>query len=217
MASSKSSRRLARRKAFELLFELEQHPGLDAPHILERSFSHPDVLEVYAVDEDADGYVVVPVVRIPPPEPTAATPLVIKRGRLLPAPVRPDIVKLAPQAEGIRHFVSELVMAVVTNRKAIDTELSKYPEDWSFDRIGRSERILLQLAVAEMVYLGTSYKVVIDEILDIAKLYAQEDATRFINGILGAVVRNLPALRQSTAPAEGTSPAQALKRADGTR
>ena len=57
------------------------------------------------------------------------------------------------------------------------------------------ERCLLRLAVAEMVYLGTSYKVVIDEILDIGKMYVQEDATRFINGILGSVVRNLAVLR----------------------
>ena len=194
MASSKSSRRLARRKAFELLFELEQHPGLDAPRILERSFSDPDVLAVYAQDEDADGYVVVPV-RVSPE----------------------GAITVAPQAEGIRHFVSELVTAVITHTKAIDAELSKYPEDWSYDRIGQAERILLQLAVAEMVYLGTSYKVVIDEILDIGKLYAQEDATRFINGILGAVVRNLPALRQSTSSQESISQTQAMRRADGAK
>jgi len=194
MASSKSSRRLARRKAFELLFELQQHPGLDAPRILARSFTDPDVLEVYSRDEDGDGYVVVPI-RVSPE----------------------GAVTVAPQAEGIRHFVSELVTAVVTHTSQIDAELTKYPEDWSYDRIGTAERILLQLAVAEMVFLGTSYKVVIDEILDIAKLYAQEDATRFINGILGAVVRNLPALRQSTVSPEALPPAQIMRRTDGAR
>jgi N utilization substance protein B len=196
MASSKSSRRQARRKAFELLFELEQHPGLDAPLIIARTFDDPDVLEVYAQDEDADGYVVLPVRTTPE-----------------------GAVTLAPSAEGIRHFVSELVTAVTAHTRQIDAELSKYPEDWSYERIGRAERILLQLAVAEMVFLGTSYKVVIDEILDIAKLYAQEDATRFINGILGAVVRNLPALRQSTNP-EATFPTHApvmRQRADGAK
>jgi transcription antitermination protein NusB len=194
MASSKSSRRLARRKAFELLFELQQHPGLTAQRAIERSFTDPDVLEVYSIDEDGDGYVVVPI-RISPE----------------------GAVAVAPQAEGIRHFVSELVTAVTTHTEQIDTELSKYPEDWSYERIGTAERILLQLAVAEMVFLGTSYKVVIDEILDIAKLYAQEDATRFINGILGAVVRNLPALRQSSINPEAISHTQVQRRADGAK
>jgi N utilization substance protein B len=193
MASSKSSRRLARRKAFELLFELQQHPGLNTARILERSFADPDVLEVYSTDEDGDGYVVVPI-------------RISDEGA----------VTVSPQAEGIRHFVCELVTAVTTHTQQIDTELSKYPEDWSYERIGTAERILLQLAVAEMVFLGTSYKVVIDEILDIAKLYAQEDATRFINGILGAVVRNLPALRQSTTSQEAISQTQAMRR-DGAR
>src|SRR5437868_2641254 len=119
MASSKSSRRLARRKAFELLFELQQHPGMDASKVLARSFGDPDVLEVYSEDEDADGYVVVPVRRTPE-----------------------GAISVAPQAEGIRHFVSELVMAVTTYTKQIDDELSKYPEDWSYDRIGTAERIL---------------------------------------------------------------------------
>lgn len=169
-----SGRRQARRKAFELLFELEQHPGLHARAILERTFGDPDVLEVYATDEDSDGYVTIPA-----------------------NSVEDEPATLAPQAEGTATFVRELVLAVDEHHKAIDTELSKYPEDWSFERIGQAERILLRLAVAEMVYLGTSYKVVIDEVLDIAKLYAQEDATRFINGILGAVVRNLDVLRQT--------------------
>jgi transcription antitermination factor NusB len=183
MASSKSSRRQARRKAFELLFELQQHPGLDAPRILARTFTDPDVLAVYSVDEDGDGYIVLPVQQL-------------EDGAVL---------RLAPSAEGIRHFVTELVTTVSEHTAQIDAELSKYPEDWSYERIGTAERILLQLAVAEMVFLGTSYKVVIDEVLDISKLYAQEDATRFINGILGAVVRNLPALRQSTGNSEATS------------
>jgi len=193
MASSKSGRRLARRKAFELLFELGQHPGLDATRILSRSFDDSDVLEVYCLDEDADGYVVLPVKRSGDGGPT----------------------RLAPSAEPIRQFVSELVTAVTSYTAQIDAELSKYPEDWSYERIGTAERILLQLAVAEMVYLGTSYKVVIDEILDIAKLYAQEDATRFINGILGAVVRNLAALKQSSSVEAATFREQASKlRAD---
>jgi N utilization substance protein B len=198
MASSKSGRRLARRKAFELLFELQQHPGLDAPKVLRRSFEDPDVLEVYSSDEDGDGYVVLPVRHA-------------QDG---------DAVTLAPEAQSIATFVRELVTAVTTHTQQIDAELSKYPEDWSYERIGTAERILLQLAVAEMVFLGTSYKVVIDEILDIAKLYAQEDATRFINGILGAVVRNLPALKQSSSteanPSQTRNHGQS-QRADGAR
>jgi N utilization substance protein B len=153
------SRRQSRRKAFELLFELEQHPGLNAASILERTFEHPDVIEVYSTDDDGEGFVA---------------------GCLDPVS---------------RRFVTELVHAAKDHESDLDLELAKYPHDWSYDRIGVPERVLLRLALAEMVYLGTSYKVVIDEALDLAKMYAQDDARRFINGILGAVMKNLEQLK----------------------
>lgn len=100
--------------------------------------------------------------------------------------------ELDPSAE---RFISELVYAVVEHEQQLDAELAKYPHEWSYDRIGTTERLLLQLSLAEIVYLGTSYKVVINETLDMAKQYAQEEARRFINGILGAVVKRLDELR----------------------
>ena len=156
------SRRQSRRKAFELLFELEHRPDLTIDTILARSFTDPDVIEQYLVDNDEEGYVV----------------------------GRPN--------ENSARYIEELVHAVKDHESALDEELARYPHDWSYDRIGMLERVLLKLALAEMVYLGTSYKVVINETLDMAKLYAQEEARRFINGILGAVVRNLDNLRQNS-------------------
>ena len=162
------SRRQSRRKAFELLFELEQHAAEQPASILERTFANHDVQELYFDDEDEDGYV---------------------------AGVHDEVSQ---------RYISELVLAVTEHEQELDAELSKYPHEWSFDRIGVPERILLRLAVAEMVYLGTSYKVVINEALDLAKLYAQDEARKFINGILGSVVNNLDELKQAHAR-EGSS------------
>lgn len=153
------SRRQSRRKAFELLFELNYRPDLSAESILRRTFEDLDVRELHLVDEDSDGYVA---------------------GQL---------------DAGACLFIKELVHAVKDHESELDHELAQYPHDWSYDRIGVAERVLLQLALAEMVYLGTSYKVVINETLDMAKLYAQDEARRFINGILGAAVRNLDEIR----------------------
>jgi N utilization substance protein B len=157
------SRRQSRRKAFELLFELNYRPDLNAETILLRTFQDPDVRDLHIDDEDGDGYV----------------------AGLLDA--------------GASLFIEELVHAVKDHEENLDHELAQYPHDWSYDRIGVAERVLLQLALAEMVYLGTSYKVVINETLDMAKLYAQEEARRFINGILGAAVRNLEQIRARAA------------------
>lgn len=154
------SRRQSRRKAFELLFELNYRPQLTAETILARTFNETDVQELHRYDEDGDGYVA-------------------------------GIIDA-----GACRFIGELVRAVKDHERQLDNELEQYPHDWSYDRIGVAERVLLQLALAEMVYLGTSYKVVINETLDMAKLYAQEEARRFINGILGAAVRNLEQIRE---------------------
>jgi transcription antitermination factor NusB len=174
MSSAESQRRSARRKAFEILFELEQHPGLTAAHAIERNFTDPDALEAYASDEDAEGYVVVPAS--------------LGEG---------GGFQLSPRAQGLRRFCSELIEAVEQHKESIDRELAKHPQHWSFERIGTSERALLRLAVAEMAYIGTAYKVVINEVLDLAKDYTAEEAVAFMNGILGAVVRNLSGLRES--------------------
>jgi N utilization substance protein B len=75
----------------------------------------------------------------------------------------------------------------------LDRMLASYPHDWSYERIGTTERALLRLALAEILFLGTAHKVVINEVLDLAKLYSQPESVKFINGILGAAVAELKA------------------------
>lgn len=154
------SRRDARRKAFELLFELEQHPGLTAREAVERSFE-PEVEVNYLSDEDAEGY----------------------------AAGRAD--------NRTQQFISSLVVAAADHRGVLDNELARYPVDWSYDRLGQTERVLLRLALAEIVFVGTEHKVVINEIIEMAKLYADEDAARFLNGMLGSAVGNIEAFKAS--------------------
>jgi len=171
MGGKSVSRRQSRRKAFELLFELELRDDLSPAQILERTFTQADVQELCSKDEDEDGYVT------------------------------------GPLNASAQLFITELVQAVTGHQDVLDYELGKYPRDWSYDRIGVPERVLLRLALAEMVFLGTSYKVVINEALDLAKMYAQEEASRFINGILGAAVKNLDSLKATHAAQQESDPA----------
>lgn len=158
MPGADAGRRRSRRKAFELLFELSQHPGLEPAAALERTISDPEVSELYRNDPDEEGYV---------------------QGSFSGAAAQ---------------FVMELVDAVKQHEQHIDAELSRYPTDWSYDRIGLPEKIILQMAYAEMMYIGTEYRIVINEALELVKVYGEHDAGRFINGILGAVLRRHPEL-----------------------
>jgi N utilization substance protein B len=158
--SAPLSRRDSRRKAFELLFELEQHPGTSAASLLERSFD-PELAALYAVDEDAEGYA----------------------------------AGLADAAA--EDYIRKLVHAAADNREALDAELAKYPHDWSYDRIGIVERVLLRLTLAEIACVGTADKVAINEAIELAKQYADDEAARFVNGILGSAVANINHLKAS--------------------
>ncbi len=160
MPGADAGRRRARRKAFELLFELSQHPGQDAASVLERTISDPEVSDLYNEDPDEEGY------------------------------VHGAIGGVTAQ------FISELVETVKHNETHIDAELSRYPTDWSYDRIGLPEKIILQLAYAEMMYIGTEYRIVINEALELVKIYGEHEASRFVNGILGAVLRRHPELEE---------------------
>lgn len=62
-------------------------------------------------------------------------------------------------------------------------------ENWSLNRISKINLSLIKLAIYEMIYKSLPYKVAINEVVELAKKYADESAPVFINGILASVVK----------------------------
>lgn len=62
-------------------------------------------------------------------------------------------------------------------------------KNWSLNRISKINLSLIKLAIYEMVYNNIPYKVAINEVVELAKKYADESAPVFINGILASVVK----------------------------
>lgn len=70
----------------------------------------------------------------------------------------------------------------------IDAEISKISDGWKFERIGKAELAILRLAIYEMLYDDdVPYKVAINEAVELSKIYCNEDAKGFINGLLAKV------------------------------
>lgn len=69
--------------------------------------------------------------------------------------------------------------------KIISNNLKK---DWKLDRISKINIALLKLAIYEIKYTETPFKVAINEAVDLAKKYSEEAAPSFINGVLASVV-----------------------------
>ncbi len=62
-------------------------------------------------------------------------------------------------------------------------------ENWSMNRISKINISLIKIAIYEMIYNHIPYKVAINEVVELAKKYADESAPVFINGILASIVK----------------------------
>ncbi len=91
------------------------------------------------------------------------------------------------------EFARYLAKKTWESREDLDQEITKLAIDWSLDRISKVDRSILRLALKELKLKETPDSVIINEAIELAKKYSGEEASRFINGILGAFVRNKPA------------------------
>lgn len=96
-------------------------------------------------------------------------------------------------------FVHQLVAGAVEHVKEIDERISRHAEHWRIERMPAVDRNILRLAVHEMTYLDTPAPVVIDEAIELARRYSNEESVQFVNGVLDAVHRELRSKAQSGA------------------
>ena len=91
---------------------------------------------------------------------------------------------------GASPFTRELVDGVETERGSLDESIARHATGWSLERIAPLERNILRVALHEMRSRpDVPPEVAIDEAVEAAKELCGADAPGFINGILGAVLR----------------------------
>jgi transcription antitermination protein NusB len=88
-------------------------------------------------------------------------------------------------------FTAQAVAGVLAERPAIDELITSHATSWPLHRMAPLERSVLRLAVWEMRSGTTPPEVAIDEAVRLAKRYSTDEAGGFVNGILGAVQREL--------------------------
>ena len=88
-------------------------------------------------------------------------------------------------------FVSELVQGTIQHLAEVDERISRHAEHWRMERMPAVDRNILRLAVFEMTHLGTPAAVAIDEALELARKFSNEESVQFVNGVLDAVHREL--------------------------
>lgn len=98
----------------------------------------------------------------------------------------PEFVNLANQKE-VRAYCLEILSKVNVNRTRLDEIISQSLVDWQLNRLPRIDLDILRIAAAEMMYLGVPDKVAINEAVELAKTYSEEEGHRFLNGVLRRV------------------------------
>lgn len=87
-------------------------------------------------------------------------------------------------------FVADLVRGTVEHSADIDELISKHAEHWRIERMPAVDRNILRLAVYEMNHGGTPAAVAIDEALELARKFSNEESVQFVNGVLDAIHRS---------------------------
>lgn len=90
--------------------------------------------------------------------------------------------------DDVAAFARRLVDACLADAARIDGLLSAV-STWPLAELGKVERAVLRLAVAEMLEGTTPVAVVADESCELARMYAGDESVQFVNGVLGAVAR----------------------------
>ena len=87
--------------------------------------------------------------------------------------------------------LSNRIEKYIDNIDAIDTELKKAFKDAKLERLSYIDRALLRLAIFE-IYIEEeiAYQIIINDIVEIAKNFSDDNSYKFINAILGDYVRN---------------------------
>jgi N utilization substance protein B len=88
-----------------------------------------------------------------------------------------------------RPLTRELAEGVDAEREDLDETIADHAKGWTVDRIAPLDLNVMRVALYEIEHNLAPVEVAIDEALEIAKEYCGADAPKFINGILGAIVR----------------------------
>lgn len=92
----------------------------------------------------------------------------------------------------VKDFVRSLVKGTIDSLPKIDEVINRFAHEWTVDRMAAVDRNLLRLAVYEIMFLDDIPSAVsINEAVELAKVYGTEESSKFINGILGNIVRSV--------------------------
>ena len=103
-------------------------------------------------------------------------------------PVLSSFWELYPAPDEVREFAERLVRGTTEHLERIDQTIERYAENWHLTRMAAVDRNILRFATFELLFMDeVPPKVTINEAVNIAKKYSQDEAGKFVNGILDKI------------------------------
>lgn len=96
-----------------------------------------------------------------------------------------DLIKEVSEVDN--EFIKEIVYGVITYKKEIDELANKYLNNWTIDRLGNTDQAILRMGIYELLYTDTPDVVAINEAIELAKDYSDDDVRKMINGVMDKV------------------------------
>lgn len=97
-----------------------------------------------------------------------------------------------PVDDRVRRFATQLIEGVRRDERELDTYIAEALEHWSVKRLSRVDHNVLRLSVWELLNLGdVPARVTIDEAIELAKTYGEQESGRFVNGVLDHIAQRL--------------------------
>jgi N utilization substance protein B len=90
-----------------------------------------------------------------------------------------------------RAVAEQLARGTSENVMVCDPLIAEQAEHWRLSRMALLDRLILRLAVYELLHTDTPRPVIINEAIELAKKFSTEESARFINGVLDAIRRRL--------------------------
>lgn len=108
-----------------------------------------------------------------------------------------------------REFIVRLVEGVDAKVADIDAVLQPVAPDWPISEIARMDRVVLRIGTFELLYgVDAPPKVVINEAVELAKAFGGDNSSKFVNGVLGTVLRQ----KEADTPSKDKTPESKTKK-----
>ena len=87
------------------------------------------------------------------------------------------------------EYIKDAVFGIEKNKEEIVSSIEKnLKKDWKIDRISKIDLSILKLAIYEIKHTEVPYKVLINEAVELAKKYGEDNSRNFVNGVLASIV-----------------------------